>query len=355
MHFKLEKYKKTVTSVITILLIILVIYMGATFLFAFLAPFIIAVVISLINEPIINYMEKKMRINRKYASVLSLVLTVSIITFLIVLIVLKVYYELIRLQNNLPQYIETISNTISGYYDRASVFYDYFPDNISASLEDNFKSNLPKVEKIITSIAASILNSITSIPKIAVFTTVTLLSSYFISSDRRNIRNFVYKQLPGNFKKGFPGVKSEAGSAILGYFRAQLVLMSITFIQSTLGFIIIKADYAVLMGFIVALSDGIPILGTGIIMLPWIAWSFITGNMKMACGLASVYLSGLIIRQVIEPKIVAAHTGLHPLVTLISMYMGLMLFGVIGLFIGPLFAILLKSLQKSGVISLWND
>lgn len=355
MKIRLGNFQKTITSILLILLLFFGIYIGVTYLLSFFAPFIIAIIICAINEPVISFLQKTFRLKRKTASVLSLLLTVSIIAVLIFLAVLKTYYELIKLQNNLPYYIETVSNTFNGYYDWASVFYHNLPDNISEGFEANFKEILPRIEKLITSIASSILNSITSIPKIAVFSTVTLLSSYFISSDRNTIGKFIYRQLPIKARKDYYGIKHKTITGIIGYFRAQLILISITFIEATLGFLVIKADYAVLMGLVVALSDAIPILGTNIVMIPWIIWNVAAGNMKMALGLTAVYILGIIIRQIVEPKIVAHQTGLHPFITLISMYTGYIVFGFLGLFIGPVLMVFLKNLQSSGIIHIWNE
>lgn len=109
------------------------------------------------------------------------------------------------------------------------------------------------------------------------------------------------------------------------------------------------------MGLITAIADGIPLLGSGLVMIPWIIWNFITGNFRMGFGLSSVYLFAVIVRQIIEPKIVSNQTGLHPLATLISMYFGLMIFGITGIFIGPIIMIFIKSLNSSGIITIWNE
>lgn len=355
MHFEMNKLKITLVNIAIILVMIIVIYITITYLFAYVAPFLIAIVISSINEPVIDFMESRIKLNRKLASVLSLALTISIVAVLITLCAFKVYYELVRLKDNLPYYMDSISSTVSDCYNRASGFYNNLPNSISNTFEKNFMALMPELKEIIGKTASSIMAGIASIPKLAVFATVTLLSSYFISSDRRNIRDFVYRQFPVGFKKGFIGIKGETFSAIARYFKAQLILVCITFIQTTLGLIIIRADYAVLMGLAAAIADTIPLLGTSLIMFPWIALNIVTGNMQMALGICAVYLFGVIIRQIIEPKIVATQTGLHPLATLVSMYLGMMLMGFPGIFIGPIFVIFLRSLQKSGFVSLWSD
>lgn len=355
MDFLCKKQKKAITNLLLLLLLLFATYIIINYLFALILPFLIAIIISSANEPVINYMETKLKINRKIASVISLTMTISIIIIFISLCVFKVYYELLRLNANLPYYTEYFSTTVSVYYSRVSVFYHNLPQSLSDIFENNLKALLPRLEVMTAKIAQSIINSIASIPKAAVFTTVTLLSSYFISSDRRKIRDFIYRQLPTNFKQGFIGIKSDAFSTIAGYIKAQLILMCITFIETTLGLIAIRSEYAVLIGFIAAIADAMPILGTGIVLFPLIAWNIISGNLQMALGTTAVYLLGVILRQIIEPKIVASQTGLHPFATLISMYLGMMLFGFAGFFIGPMFVIIFKSLHRSGLVSLWNN
>lgn len=351
----LQQYIKQLVKILIFIGILLGTYIGIKYVIVFIAPFLIAAFISAINEPIVGYLETRLKLNRKSASIISLTLSICVIAALAVSVLFKIYTELLKLQHNLPDYINSISYTLSVYYSKITAFYNSLPYNVQGSFRENLLVFLPKLEGVIAAIATSIISSITSLPKLGIFITVTLLSSYFISSDKKNIRNFIYRQIPNKSQLRFYNIKTGAVSSIFGYFKAQLIIMTVTFIVSTLGFIIINAEYAVLMGLITAISDGIPLLGSSIVMIPWIIWNFITGNLRMALGLSSVYIFAIIVRQIIEPKIVSYQTGLHPLATLISMYLGLMIFGVIGLFIGPITIIFLKSLHSSGVITIWNE
>ncbi len=355
MQAYLKHYIKNLINLIILVTILLGLYIGIKYVFIFLAPFLIAAAISAINEPIILFIEKKINLNRKTSTIITLTLSICFISALAVSILYKIYTELIKLQNNLPNYVTSISYLLSSYYSKVTTFYNSLPLNIQEDFKDNVLVFLPKLEGVITIIASSIIASISSLPKLGIFITVILLSSYFISSDKKNIRNFIYRQIPHHSQKNFYNAKNGAVSSIFGYFRAQLIIMAVTFVISTLGFIIINTDYAVIMGLLTAIADGIPLLGSGIIMVPWIILNFITGNVRIALGLLSVYLFAIIVRQIIEPKIVSNQTGLHPLATLISMYLGLMIFGVFGLFLGPVTMILLKNLNSSGIVSIWKD
>lgn len=333
----------------------LFIYLLITFLLPFFAPFVIAIIIALINEPVIAFLEKRIKIPRKYASIISLLVTLSILGVVLTLGIIKIYNELVVLQQNIANYIDSVSVQITDYVNNITAYYNNLPPDVVTTIDANIKSLAPKLEGIITSIAKYLINTITSIPKMTVFLIVTLLSTYFISSDRREIRGFFYKQLPDSWSKNLSEIKSDTFTALFGYVKALFILVVFTFAEVSIGLFILRLDYALLMGLIVAISDIIPIVGTGLIMVPWITWFVITGNNEMALGLSIIYILGIIIRQVMEPKVVGNQIGLHPLVTLIAMYIGLEIFGVLGMVIGPVSIIILKNLQRSGAIKIWDE
>ncbi|MCX7747130.1 MAG: sporulation integral membrane protein YtvI [Clostridia bacterium] len=354
MNELLHRYSKAICNLLLAFFIFILLYFSVKFLLPVLAPFVIAVVISIINEPFIAFFER-LKIPRAFASVLSLLISISIITILAVVGVIKIFNELVNLQNNISIYANSISTQIVDFLNRLSEYYNNLPKEISVPVSENIKGIALKLQVMVTSMAGQIITTLSSIPKMTVFITVTLISTYFISSDRRKIRTFVYKQLPGSWSKRFPEIKTGTFSAILGYFKALLILMSFTFFEVSIGLIIIGADYALLMGLLVALSDAIPVVGTSLIMVPWIVFNFISGNIRMGLGLTIIYLVGVIIRQIFEPKIVGAQIGLHPLVTLIAMYIGFEIFGAAGMLLGPIAMIVLKNLQSSGIIKLWRE
>jgi sporulation integral membrane protein YtvI len=349
-----QKYKTFINKIVLVTVVIFLLYLTVTYLLPFFAPFVIAIIIAFINEPVIRLLEK-LKVPRKLAAVISLFFTISVLGLIVTLGIIKIYNELLILQNNISDYINGISNQLTELFDKATTYYNTLPKGVTDAISENVKSLTPKLQGIITSLVTYLINTLSSIPKMTVLIIVTLLSTYFISSDRNKIRKFFYKQMPESWSEHFSGIKSDTFTALFGYFRAILILMSITFIEATLGLLVISPKYALIMGLVVAISDAIPVVGTGIVMIPWISYNFITGNMQMALGLTIIYLFGVIIRQILEPKIVGSQIGLHPLVTLIAMYLGLELFGIFGMIIGPVSIIILKSLQNAGIIKLWKE
>lgn len=350
-----EKYTGFILKSLIVLAVLLSIYILITWLLPFFAPFVFAIILALINEPFIGLLEKKARMPRHIAAALSLLLTLSIFGVIVAIVIIRIYNELLILQNNISVYINSTSEQLTEYFNRLTSYYNSLPDTVTRIINENIKSLTPALQKILQTTVTYLINSIKSIPRMGIFLVVTLLATYFISSDRRQIRNFIYKQLPDSWSKNFTGIKINTFTALLGYLKAALILISITFVETSIGLMILRQDYALLMGLLVAVSDIVPLLGTGLIMIPWISWTLITGNFGVAIGLAVVWVLGIIIRQILEPKIVGDQIGLHPLITLIVMYAGFELFGVPGMLLGLVSLIILKNLQSSGILRLWKD
>jgi sporulation integral membrane protein YtvI len=134
----------------------------------------------------------------------------------------------------------------------------------------------------------------------------------------------------------------EAKKTIIGFVRAQLTLIGMTFIIVLIGLLILKVKYAFLIAFIIGFVDLIPYLGTGFVFFPWIIVSFLIGAKNLAIGLIILYVLVVIQRNIIEPKVLSSNIGLDPLSTLIAIYLGFAIFGVLGLIIGPVMLIIFK-------------
>ncbi len=350
----LIKYQSAIKKLVLIIIIFASIYISITYLFPFFAPFVIALVVSYINEPVIRLL-KRLKISRRIAAVISLLVTMSVLGFAITVGIIKIYDELTILRTNLNAYSNEISAQINDLIFKATNFYNALPVEVTDTIAKNLASLSNKITGLITAIIQYTINTASSLPRLAVFIIVTILATYFISSDKKKISLFLYKQLPLSLRKGIPDLKKDTLKALIGYFKAILILMGFTFIEVSVGLFILNVKYAFLIALIVGIAEAIPIVGTGVVMIPWILWQVFTGNMALAFGLAILYILGILIRQIMEPKIVGSQIGLHPLVTLLSMYVGLKFFGVLGMFIGPISLIIVKNLQDAGVLKLWND
>ena len=138
------------------------------------------------------------------------------------------------------------------------------------------------------------------------------------------------------------------------YIRSYAIIMSITFVELSIGLNIAGLEHPILIAALISIFDILPVLGTGGIMLPWVVISLLCGDYSLALTLLVIYLVITVIRNIIEPKIVGKQLGLHPIVTLVSMSVGLQLFGVIGLFGFPIILSLLRNLNDNGTIQIFK-
>ncbi|MGI6124038.1 MAG: sporulation integral membrane protein YtvI, partial [Acetivibrionales bacterium] len=208
----------------------------------------------------------------------------------------------------------------------------------------NLASNLQTILKPIADLAQVPIQIALYLPQILIFFLVTILATYFMSSDKSVIIRYLDLQLPDTWLNKSRSITKNVFSAFFGWLRAQLILTSITFSELLIGLLILKVNNALLVALLIALVDVLPVLGAGTVLIPWAIVNLILGNTKLGLSLALLYVIILFVRQLIEPKVLGKQIGVHPLFTLAGMYIGLRRWGVAGMFIGPLSIVALKYL-----------
>ena len=310
----------------------------------YLAPFIIAFIISSLMEPLVRLFVKRARLKRHLAAALSLLLVLSTFGFLIFLLISKLISEVISIYNALPHFYAPIYNSINLIISKATALYYWLPPEVTQNLPNVTTDLAQSMVNILNSFAKGVLNTAISLPEALIFLLVTILSTYFLSSDRNKITSVFATHLPDSWIRKIKSIINDLFSALFGYIRAQLIMMCITFTELSIGFFIIGVRYFILLALVVSVIDALPILGTGSVLLPWAAFAFISGNSRTGISLLIIYAVVLIVRQMLEPKILSQQIGVHPLLTLMAMYAGLKLFGVGGLILGPITVLLLKNI-----------
>jgi len=365
-HFSKNQINHLIVILIVIAAAVLLYFFLPTILKWFL-PFILAYIISYITNPIVTFMEKKLRIPRKIASAITVIFTLLIIGSVITVILYRIIYEIRELANQLPQFIETLPDRWNTLFNKGMRIYvnlppeiSQFVDTVIEAVSDTLFNDLPaKIPSMLKPFTGSTFsfarNFASALPSILIFIIVLFMSTYFISSDKDKIGSFLRKQFPVKWINRAISIKNDLIFALLGYIKAQLILMIITFVEVFIGFIIMGVDYAFLLSLLISVIDALPILGTGTVLIPWAIFSLITGNMPRALSLIILYGIVLLVRQLLEPKIIGKQIGLYPLVTLMSMYIGLQMFVFIGMILGPIVILIVKNLQKAGLIRIWKD
>ncbi len=349
-------------------------------LFPIISAFIIA---SLLQRPK-NFILRKTPIKKGFASTLCVLGLLAVALFLTALIGVRVAQEIggfidyIMLQiQNIDSLVNTIENTILN-------FVSNFPEFLSKTLKENISTLFVEIREWlagrsndftqdiagtlggsfslswITTPISGVISTARQIPSVIIATVISIVAACFITADYDFIKQFVKAQLTEQKAKDVSRAITLLKSSLGKMGKAYLSIICITFIELSVGFYVLRllgifsSNYIAIISLVTAIIDIIPVLGTGTILLPWIAYSLIMGNYAMAIGLGIMYAVITVIRQIIEPKFVAGQLGLPPFLTISAMYIGLKIIGVLGMFIAPMIIIMLKLLNDEGILHLWK-
>jgi len=340
-----ERTRTILSSILRILLGIILIFLF-TKIWKYILPFIIAYFFASVIEPLVKFIERKLKIPRKIGSVFSILFVLGTIGSIIGLLISRLIKEIRNVYLSLELDMETLTRFFESIIQKLDGFFVKFPtihftDLIDKAIEE-LTNNLQTVLGRIINWAQASIQIALSLPQILIFILVTILATYFMSSDKNNIMRFLDLQIPANWLNKTKNITQNVFSAFFGWLRAQLILTSITFTELLIGLLILRINNALLIALLIALVDVLPILGAGTVLVPWAIITLLLGDTKLALSLALLYLIILLVRQLIEPKVLGKQIGVHPLFTLAGMYIGLKIWKVPGMFIGPLCIVAFK-------------
>ena len=212
----------------------------------------------------------------------------------------------------------------------------------------------------ISNLTSGVVDTAKQIPSVFLAIIISVFACVFMASDYDNLMGFIKRQFAGK-SENFSKAKTIITTSFKNLIKAYVLIILVTFCEMFLGlsvlklFGIYKGSWVFFIAIITAIVDIFPVLGTGTILLPWSLYSFISGDIPMGIGVLVLYIFISVMRQFIEPKLVAGQLGLPPFLTIMGMYIGLKLFGIIGMFMVPLTIILIKLLNDEGVIHIWKN
>ena len=380
-----ERKRKWIINVAFYAMLLVLGYLFYKYAFGVCFPILFAFVIAVILQRPKNFIINKTFLKKGLASTVCVFGLLLIVAAVIVLIGVRaaeevkgfINYLMLQFQNidtvintvetsvlgfvgRLPDFIsENVSESIATIFTQIREFVagtsTQLPEQITGGLSDSF--NLSWITTPIT----GVISTASRIPSILIGIVVTIVCACFMTADYDIISNFVYCQFPEEKRKDVTRAKQLLKLNLGKMAKAYILIMLVTFTEVFIGLTVLKligvfqSSYIAVIAVVTAIVDVIPVLGTGTIVLPWAAYSLIVGDYGMAIGLIVIYVTVTVIRQIVEPKLVAGQLGLPPFMTLIAMYLGLKIFGVLGVFILPIVIIMLKLLNDEGIINLWKS
>lgn len=320
-----------------------------------LMPFLIGLILAVIVQKPARFITQKTKIPQKASCVVCVLLLVGLLVLLIFGIIMLITHNLGNITAFLGSLMDTLQGSMSSLCDKIKPFTTQFQDKTGIKF-DLSSNGLSQVMLRLTNISVIAVNALqgffSKLPTVFLDTIVTIVAASFIAADYRRVIDFLYKLIPERYRKTVAGIKDFIFGTVLKLLRAYLILMLITFTELSIGLAFIGIKNPIGIAAIIAVVDILPVLGTGTVIIPWGIFELLLGNTIPGVCLLILYLIVTIVRNILEPKIVGGHIGLHPLITLTAIIVGLKAVGLLGMIAFPITILILKDLAEKGVISL---
>ncbi len=355
-----ENVKKVlIVFAVVLAVVLLIIYAGpyavraAVYLFGLLSPFVFGYIIARVVNPIANKLKKKMHIPRGVSALLVMIVTLIVIFGIIGLLGYKLFDEIRNLYFNWDVILASLRGSWESFSNRWGEMYIGMPDFVRNGVDGAILGIYRQCSELMNNIPVVDMAQVVakSLPSGLIWTIMFFLSLYFMVTQDSRVSEFFSKLLGERGVNKVNAIKAQCKAYLGGYVKAQLILMVIVFMAVLIILSLFNAPYSLLVAAITALLDALPFFGSGIVLWPMAAVYFVDGNVKLGIVYVVTYFAIMLLRRFIEPKLVSDRLGLNPLITLIAMYIGYKLWGVIGLITGPLLLMLIISLYKVGLFT----
>ena len=327
-------------------------------LISLLSPFVFALLLAWVLNPAVRWLQRKTSISRKIISLVLVVLVFSVIGGVLFAMAWVAVDQVRTLFDNRQSVLESLLNVLAGVGDSLRVwlegFGDLLPDRVLSIGEDLMDSLVGWLQGLdvsgwLAQMAGQAPSLVTSMSSFAVALVVFMMASYFITGDYPRMRFLITDRVPAAARDFCRSVKEIFMNAFGGYVKSQLLLSLGVFIILTIGFLFMGQPYGLLLAFGLAVLDFIPIIGAGTVMVPWAVIDMILRQYGEAAALMAVWGVIVLFRRFAEPKILGDQTGLSPILSLLGIYVGMQVGGVLGMVVGPLLLLVLINLAKLGI------
>ena len=352
-----SKHVKTILNLLMYVIGILLICLLLPKLLKFFMPFVIGWIIAWIANPLVKFLDKRLKIVRKHGTWLVIVGVLALVVGACYLIVSWLVREGIGFVQHLPQMYSAVMEGFRDIGNNVTVILERLnlPVNVHAGIAEGLTNIDTYIGDLIGTLGMPTLSFagdvVSQLPNLLVQAIFMFLSAYFFIADKETISESLRKVLPQSLFDWIAWIKRMFSRAVGGYFKAQFKIMGVIAAILFAGFLILRVDYAILWALLIAFLDFIPFLGTGTAVWPWVAFQFMTGDYYMAVGLMIIYLICLLVHQLLQPKFVGDTVGMDPLTTLIFMFIGYRFSSVFGMIIAVPIGIIIINLYKAGAFN----
>ncbi len=336
-----------------------IVYVALKYAMPLFMPFVVAFIISFALRPLIDKIAGRLPFGRKLVAIVVLILAYLVLGTLIAFLVSSLIGQIGSWFAELPRfyrvYIVPAAGNVGDFLDSFIARLDPAVAQFLTSLTDNLSNTISGFISSVSSGAVGLISSMaTRVPLVLVGAFLAIIASFFFVVDYYKITHFFKTQMSGNVRRRLRLVRDYVVNVLWRFARAYLMLMTLTFVEVSIGLVILGIENTFLIAFFTAIVDILPVLGTGTIMIPWMLYSLFSGETFLGIGLLVLYVVITVVRQTLEPRVVGKQIGLYPLLTLIGMFIGAQLFGIWGMFGFPVALTVVIYLNRIGEISLFK-
>lgn len=347
-----KKYARVVLNIIIPLACIGFVVFFLPKILKFFLPFVIGWVLAMLANPLVRFLEKRVRLVRRHSSMVIIIVALAVVIGLIYLIISGVAGWAADFVKDLPVlYDNMLVELKEAFVNFEKIFLKLSPekqktfDQLGNTVEEYLSIAVQNIASPTVSAAGHVAKSI---PRALVSVIITILSSYFFIVERDKIIAFWKKYIPESGIQYYGFLKDNMRKLVGGYFLAQFRIMFVVALILAVGFLVLQIKYGILWAFLIAMLDFLPIFGTGTALFPWAAVKLLSGEYVFAAGLVCLYALTQVVRQIIQPKIVGDVIGMPPLLALVCLYIGFKISGIGGMILAVPIGMFVMNLYEFG-------
>lgn len=323
----------------------------------FLMPLIVAWIVAMIANPIIHFLEKRIKIMRKHGSALVIILVLAALIAAFYGLAVLVVTQFSSWVTELPEVYDSVTQNLQHLFQSLHQKCNMIPADMKLAfdqrenvLDDYIQKAIDGLLKMVNSGSLSKVSSFaSSLMDFLVYAILTILASYFMTVEKDHFTKLLQEKTPAGVQRIWDKIRKIFIRAIGGYFKAHFQIMIVIFFITVIPFAFMGISYSGLLAVVIAIVDFLPFFGAGTVLVPWAVYRLMTGSYTYAVILLVIYVVVLIVRQLLEPKLIGDNIGMSPFETLVFMLIGYRLAGVLGLIIGIPVGMILIECYREGM------
>lgn len=347
-------FRLGIRLVLTVLALVFCLTLGPRVL-QLLMPFLLGWLMAILLDPVIRGIQRRMGGPRKIWALILVLILVSAVGGALFWVIYYAGREVVDLMRNWDSMLEGLMSAVDSVELLFARLFALVPAEVSGLVEQGIDSLLQWLRETMPTMLKHFMDGakdkFMGVPAFVVAFLMFLMGTYFITADYPGLCQRFSKKMGRSLTGFLSQVKSTVLVAFGGYLKAQLLLSVGVFCILLLGFLVVGQSYALLLSLGLAVLDFIPLLGAGTVMVPWAVFALLTRSYSTAIAVMVIWGIIVVYRRVAEPKIVGDQTGLSPILSLISIYAGMKVAGVVGMILGPILVLVVLNLLETGLCS----